>query len=188
MLRPATESPRPRPAARPRDLAVVLAWLVGTAGAFWWHVSPARLATLGDVQFAVFDPAAEPAIERWRSAHLRTAGASPPRLTLLHLGDPDCGCNRVADREVADLRRRYAASGLRVDTLVVDPKGRAQRAATPAVALLDGRDRLRYFGPVDDPAFCSSHGGPVERALQVALKGAPPPPASPTLATGCFCT
>lgn len=185
-----TAAPDALAATRPWQLAIVACWLASTALAFWWYGLRDRGTPAASARVAAFDPVQGHDAPQWLAARLTGAAPGPQPLTLVHLRDPDCGCNQAADTQVEDLRRQYAARGLRVATVAVHAGGpQAPRwlSATPAAALLDADGALLYLGPVADAGFCSRRATPVSRALDSAIAGVRAP-ARPTLATGCFCT
>ena len=182
-----TVARRRRPA---RDVAFIICWLLGTVFAFWWHGPGNRYASGSPSSVAEFDATRNPDMVRWLVARSPASFDSTTALTLLQLRDPRCTCNRGTDPKFDALRRKYAARGIRVETIAVDRATRgapAWLAATPAAALLDAKGTVLYLGPIDDTAFCSRAATtPVERALDSALAGSPVP-ARPMLVTGCFC-
>lgn len=192
MTAPSIAAPVRRDTRHRWHLAIVACWLTATGIAFWWHAARAADDAGTPATIADFDPARLPyAVRRLASqAQAPAALADHAPFTLVHLRDPACRCNGVADLEVAELHRRFAARGVRVSELSVRAgasRAEAWLAATPAVALLDASGNLLYLGPVTDTGFCGTRSSRVVRALESALSGTPAP-AQPTLATGCFCT
>lgn len=172
------------------EWALVLLWFCVVAAAFWWFaVRDLRgFAPTGSAALFSADQLSrvERFVEQQRSLRSGPGGA----LTLLHLRDPGCGCNRFADPHVAALRRDYAPRGVRVATLPVS-RDRDDVAdwlpATPAGLLLDAQGRILYLGPLSESANCGRDGAPVERALDQALAGHPTA-AQTILGTGCYCS
>lgn len=183
---------RPNAAAAHRPLAVglVALWLIIVAGAFWWFALRDLRPFPAITTAALFDADHLPQIQGFLDAHGQLAPAAGARLTLLHLRDPGCRCNRFTDPHVAALREDYESRGVRVDTLPVS-LARGDLAqwlpATPAALLLDPQGRVPYLGPLSEAANCGRDNAAVERALDAALSGHTAA-ASPRLGSGCFCS
>ena len=175
---------------RGTGLALVLLWLAAVIASFWWFALK-DLRPFGQQQSAaLFTTDERDQIARFVDQHaglVRRAGAM---LTVLHLRDAKCSCNRFADPHVSALRSEYLARGVRVATLDVAATDAATRGwlpATPAALVLDANRQVLYLGPLSNAADCGRDAAPVERVLDAALAGHPDL-APTTLGTGCLCT
>lgn len=147
-------------------------------------------------------------VEEWYRSNYGTAsqaGASF-KLTLIHLYNPECGCNRFAEPNLQRLVEHYAALGVRF--LAAPAHGLAANAAaplglpvisakystlvaagvksSPAALIFDVNGRLVYYGPYSDSAWCGSTGNLVEPVLDRALSGLATVK-RPRASRGCFC-
>lgn len=190
---PATQ-PTASDAHRPLELGLVVLWLAIVATAFWWFalrdLRPFAPAGTDSTAAALFDADRLPQIQRFLAARGSLGQEPAAPLTLLHLRDPACSCNRFSDPHVAALREDYASRGVRVETLRVSmTRGDLGDwlPATPAALLIDQEGRVLYLGPLSEAANCGRDNAPVERALDHALAGHTAP-AGTKLGTGCFCS
>lgn len=181
-------------AHRPLEVGLVVLWLVIVATAFWWFalrdLRPFVQEGTSVNTAALFDADRLPRIQRFLAAHASLAQESAAGLTLLHLRDPACRCNRFSDPHVAALRRDYGSRGVRIETLGVSMTQRDLAdwlPATPAALLIDRQQRVLYLGPLSEAANCGRDNAPVERALDDALAGHGTAAAT-RLGTGCFCS
>jgi hypothetical protein len=184
-------------------------WLLGTAGAFWFfEVRDWRPFSPQAVR--LFEIGGTRQIDMWFRAHVGVGAgdSSRPKLTFVHLYNPDCRCNGITERHLQRLIERYQAHGVRFVTAltpsyanravsaplglrVVVSSDRSLAAAgintAPAALIFDAGGRLIYYGPYSDSAWCGSAGGLVEPVIDRALAGGAPIGASPVV-RGCFCT
>jgi hypothetical protein len=187
---------------------LVVLWSAGTAYAFWYF----ELADLRP--FAVDDSGSPVAFDAapLRSEVQRMARSGAPA-TLVHFWDPACPCSRFNVPHVRELVAAYRDQGVRFVAVVspgaaADKKELAARAAalfgaefeiavadgslanipaSPAAMVVDGHGRLAYLGPYGLGAACGAGSERfVERAMELALAGTPPGPASLS-AVGCYC-
>lgn len=171
-------------------LALVLLWLAGVVTAFWWFAYKDLRPFPAPDSAALFAADDLPRIGRFVDEHATRGGAGAASLTVLHLRDASCGCNRFADPHVAALRSEYRARGVQVDTVDVEITDAATRAwlpATPAALVVDSDRQVIYLGPLSNAADCGRADAPVERVLEAALAGQRDP-ITTTLGTGCFCS
>ena len=154
------------PSRAPRWLPlVVVAWAVGTAGAFWALALKDRHALDPAALAARFDAArTAPLAEAWLRAH----ATRPAHATVVHVVPEHCSCTGAADRHARDLEARYR--GRAVAFLSARPDW--VRAA-PAALVFDDGGALVYFGPYSDEADCGTSGGFVEQTLDQLLAGHP---------------
>lgn len=186
---PAT-TPAARDGNRITGLAPVLVWLAVVVAGFWWFALKDLRPFQRADSAALFTADDLPSIQRFVDQHGTRTGPGDSRLTVLHLRDAHCSCNRFTDPHVAELRSEYAARGVRVATLAIETGDAATRAwlpATPAALVLDAERRVLYLGPLSNSANCGREAAPVERVLDAALSGMRDA-VTPTLGTGCFCT
>ncbi len=129
---PAAAPRPPRGAARPGwAMTLVAAWLLAMAALALWRLPPPAVV--------IHDPAALAAWEAWWSREgASLAGGGP----LLRVGG--CACGEVPGPP--------ALPGVTVARV---------EAAGPEALLFDASGRLRYAGPLRDPAFCGG-GSPLQ--------------------------
>jgi hypothetical protein len=190
---PATK-PTANDAHRPLELGLVVLWLAIVVTAFWWFalrdLRPFVQEGSSVSTAALFDADRLPRIQQFLATHASLARESAASLTLLHLRDPACRCNRFSDPHVAALRRDYGSRGVRIETLGVSMTRRDLAdwlPATPAALLVDRQGRVLYLGPLSEAANCGRDNAPVERALDDALAGHSAAVGT-RLGTGCFCS
>jgi hypothetical protein len=168
-------------------LVLVLLWLAVVITAFWWFALKDLRPFRPPESAALFTTDELDRIRRFVDLHQASIGGGGA-LTVLHLRDSLCSCNRFADPHVAALRREYGTRGVQVTTLTVDAAmRRSWLPATPAALVLDSERRVLYLGPLSNAADCGRDSAPVERVLDAALAGQRNP-AQTTLGTGCLCT
>jgi hypothetical protein len=174
-------------------------WLAGTAYAFWsFELKHERSFESG--RTVLFDSATR---ERSAEAWFRSAIGPRGGVTVVHVYEPNCPCNRFTHPHLARIIANYQQRGVRFvaaarggaggappDGLqqVVVPSGSdlAWIEATPAALVFDANGRLVYFGPYSDSARCGDSGGLVERVLERMLAGQAPRPQA-FYGGGCFC-
>lgn len=195
------------PARRTRQVAAAIfaVWIIATGYAFWhFQFSQLRPFTPPQNDRAFFD--GEVISKRIESLPIAPAGAA----TLIHFWDPACPCSRFNDDHLRALVEQYAPNGIEV--LVVPAPGapipstgtlqarygtavrlaapelRALRPpSSPAVAVVDNKEQLAYFGPYSTDGLCSADGGGfVEAVLDNLLAGRQSRQFN-TLAFGCYC-
>jgi hypothetical protein len=147
-------------------------------------------------------------IEEWYRSNYRTASqaGAPLKLTLIHLFNPNCLCNRSAEANLQRLLERYRSRGVQflampahvLDASTVAPLGlptlSARRStlvaagvkSAPAALIFDADGRLIYYGPYSDSAWCGSTGNLVEPVLDRALSGLATVK-RPRASGGCYC-
>ncbi len=173
--------------ARGTGLVLVLLWLAVVITAFWWFALKDLREFRPMESAALFTTDELDRIGRFVDQHRASIGRGGAALTVLHLRDSPCSCNRFADPHVAALRSEYRARGVEVTTLAVDAATRSWLPATPAALVLDADRQVLYLGPLSNAANCGRESAPVERVLDAALAGQRDP-AQTTLGTGCLCT
>jgi hypothetical protein len=178
------------------------AWLLATAGGFWFFQMSDWRPFNSDVQ--AFPQNNREALEQWYRRNL-SGGAA--KLTLVDVYRDGCRCNRFTEPHLKKLMARYAGSGVRfVATALPAPRASsasgplglpllAGAAAIPAAAaitvgpaalIFDAAGRLIYYGPFSDAAWCGSAGALVDPAIDRALAGLGPT-STPSATRGCFC-
>lgn len=193
---------------RPRRAAALLfaAWLLGTGYAFWYYqfsnLRPFNAdAPQGE---AFFD--GKTLSGRLGALDFSTAETA----TLIHFWNPACPCTRFNDAHVRSLVEQYGFRGVQVLVVpapgtpapppqalqarygrpvqLASPELRALRPpSSPAVAVVDRRRELAYFGPYSLDSACSPAGGGfVEATLDNLLAGRRSRQIN-TLAFGCYC-
>jgi len=184
----------------------IAVWLLGTFGAFW-HFELRDWRTFSTPRMQSFDIDGRAQVERWFRTHVGLAsGPAPARLTVVHLYNPDCRCNRYTEPHLRRLIDRYQSRGVRfVAALTPRAAGGAgsspfglpmfssdsSLASTgvnlaPAALIFDNTGRLIFYGPYSDSAWCGGAGAKVEPVLDRGLLGLPPA-AAITEVRGCFC-
>jgi len=190
-------------------VVLVVSWLVGMVFAFWWfqyrYVQP-----FVSKHTVFFDSSV---LRSQLAALVTQMPQSAGVATVVHFYNPGCACNRFNEAHVRELITRYGAKGVRF-VIAVEADSIAHRGqvlaqakkvfdlpsvigfrlagemrppSSPAVAVLDARGQLAYFGPYSIGAVCSaSNGAFVETALDKLIKGNNPAQVN-TLAVGCFC-
>jgi len=176
---------RPPPRKLPLWIPAVVAaaWCAGTAYAFWSleledrrPLDPATVKAYFDVSRAA------PRAEAWfRANALPADGTAAAPVTVVHVSRPGCACDRSAERHLAEIRARYAATPIAFRQARVD-----WVAATPAALVFDAGGRLVYFGPYSDDADCGRRRGFVEEVLD-ALGSGRRDVAPNVLGVGCYC-
>lgn len=187
-------------------VALFVLWVSGTVYAFWWFQYRLLQPFTGkDRQTAVVFNSDSLRKELAVITHsLSTADA---KATVIHYWDPACPCNRFNEAHVKQLMQHYGREGVRfvivavshlktAKQIFVDPAvvgfidglpERSQPPSSPAVAIMDRRGELAYFGPYSVGAVCSvGKGNFVEKTLDKVLRGVNPRFWN-TLAVGCFC-
>ena len=188
-------------------LALVTLWLLMTVYAFWWFqfrlLQP--FTTAGQQSTVLFD--SDPLRDQLSAISRQTSG-SADNITVVHFWDPDCPCNRFNEAHVKQLMQEYGRQGVRFVVVAGSQIKTAKRIFTdpavieyieelpslsrppssPAVAIMDKKGELAYFGPYSVGAVCSvGNGAFVEKALDKVLSGINPKHWN-TLAVGCFCS
>jgi hypothetical protein len=185
---------------------LLIVWLAGSAAEFWFmEIRDWRSFGRAD---AAFDAVDATRVEQWfRStpAAVLPAGVSL-KLTLVHLYDTDCRCNRFVEPHLKRLIEHYQPLGVRFiaapahangvdaatpfDLPAIREKRDVLAAAgiksSPAALIFDAHGRLVYYGPYSDSAWCGSTGTLVEPVLDAALFGFATV-RQPRAARGCFC-
>ncbi|AFU99186.1 DUF6436 domain-containing protein [Simiduia agarivorans] len=156
-------------------LLVLAVWLGSSATAFWYYQLRWTEAFPGAETYALFDGTP---LSDWLSRFHR-----PGQVTLVHLGRPDCFCNRFNDPHRQEIQAHYQPLGVHFAAPALAPD---LPVSTPAVALLDTQGQLRYIGPYSDSLLCSIGDGLVEPLLDQLLAGAAPDMLH-TTGVGCFC-
>jgi hypothetical protein len=131
---------------------------------------------------------------------------APPKITFVHLYNPECRCNAFTEPHLQRLMERYQSRGVRF-VAALGPRstgvthvpfglpsvrstggmlGAAGIRTAPAVLMFDAAGRLIYYGPYSDSAWCGSPGALVDRALDRALSGSSVMTEIPA-SRGCFC-
>lgn len=200
-------------AAPRRDRVLTLAWIAvglwlagtvvalwGFEGKYWRPFANARPGhPLGE--------AGQDLIEDW---YRKLALAKDPaaRLTVVHLHNPDCPCNRYTEPHLEHLLEAYrprgvrfvaaaaasraegnpstAPRGLPLMTRDVDALRGAGVDSAPALLIFSAAGRLLYYGPYSDGPFCGARNGLAEGLLDRALAGRSIIQGVPD-ARGCFC-
>jgi hypothetical protein len=186
---PATSLPRGSPLAV-ASWALLIVWL-GSSAACFWLMETGDWRPFGRAD-AALDAIDVPGVEEWyrsNSASTQAAGGHP-RLTLVHLYNADCRCNRPVDPQLERLIEHFQPLG--VEFFVVPShalaasdvapfnlpalSGHGTLAAagvisSPAALIFDAHGRLIYYGPYSDSAWCGSTGTLVEPVLERALSG-----------------
>lgn len=171
-------------------LVLVLLWLAIVITAFWWFALKDLRPFRAPESAALFTTDELDRIGRFVDQHHASIDRGRAALTVLHLRDSHCSCNRFADPHVAALRSEYRTRGVQVATLAVEAADAATRSwlpATPAALVLDAERQVLYLGPLSNAADCGRDSAPVERVLDAALAGQRNAAAT-TLGTGCLCT
>jgi len=186
---------------------VLIAWLASSAAAFWYfELGEWRPFAAESIQpFASADAALA---EQWFRSNVAPGSASgaPVRITLIHLYNPQCRCNRFTEPHLQRLKERYQSRGVRflaaaaphspaiarapLDMPLIRSKDGMLAAAgvdtAPAALIFDNDGRLLYYGPYSDSAWCGSAGTLVDTVLDRALSGAKTMTGI-SATRGCFC-
>lgn len=186
--------------------ALLIVWLASSAASFWfmehrdWRSFGGAESVFGDIDTA--------RVEEWYRSNIDTtlAAGARPKLTLIHLYNPDCRCNRFADPHLKRLVEHYQSLGVKffaapahaVVANAVTPVNLPAISATystlaaagvnssPAALIFDANGRLFYYGPYSDSAWCGSTANLVEPVLDRALSGLASA-RHPRASRGCFC-
>jgi Domain of unknown function (DUF6436) len=202
---PASTKPQRSPVAV-ASWALLIVWLGSSAASFWFmELRDWRSFGRADTVFGDIDTAR---VEDWYRSNIDTmpAAAAHPRLTLIHLYNPDCRCNRFVDPHLKRLVEHYQSLG--VEFIAAPARAVAANAVTPvnlpaisatystlasagvnsspAALIFDANGRLIYYGPYSDSAWCGSTGNLVEPVLERALSGLASA-RHPRASRGCFC-
>ena len=165
-------------------LAVLVAWLVLSALAFWWfqfrHIGP-----FSDY-WASFDG------QYFKEYQLLpTQGYEA---VVVHFIDEECPCSRFATDHIAELEEQY---GARVEFIRYQPdifapastNAQQKLAAilvSPAVAIWDQQGQLAYLGPYSGGAICGQGTDFVAMTLNLLAQNQNPLWFNQE-AVGCFC-
>jgi hypothetical protein len=202
---PASTMPRRGPIAV-ASWALLIVWLGGSAASFWfmemrdWRSFERAGAVFGDIDTA--------RVEQWYRSNIDTmlAADARPKLTFIHLYNPDCGCNRFIDPHLKRLVGHYQSLGVKFVVApahaevanAVTPVNLPAISATystlaaagvnssPAALIFDANGRLVYYGPYSDSAWCGSTANLVEPVLDRALSGLASA-RHPRASRGCLC-
>ena len=169
---------------------VLVSWLVGMAGAFWYfEYQPQRSFSSPGFSFAGDSQQREMA-RHWFQDLLRVSPANAGAVTIVHVYRDGCDCNRFTDRHLAEIQARFSDSGVRF--MRVESGSPAAHGmpgwidSLPAAFVFGADGALLYFGPYSDAAWCGRKGALVEGVIERALQGVPPLPPAATR-WGCFC-
>ncbi|BDI32190.1 hypothetical protein CCAX7_42410 [Capsulimonas corticalis] len=196
--------------------SVIAAWGLGTVASFWrleaQYLRPASRPR--GAAIAQPDRRPPPPVTALTTNRGIVALGAPGTITLLNFWNAHCPCSRYMEAHVAGLQKRYAASGVRVITVVegdagvdtaedllaawrargggeatADPDGRVARAfgvwAAPGAAIIDRSGRVSFVGGYNAARFCdNTQTAWAAQALDAAVRGAKPPRAK-TLFFGC---
>ena len=186
--------------------ALLIVWLGSSVASFWlMEMRDWRSFGPGEVAFADIDTARVEAWYRSMRASLRPAGKWPA-LTVVHLYNADCRCNRFVEPHLKRLIEGYQTRGVQFLAAPAQPIAahlptpanlpvvaatRSTLAAagvnsSPAALIFDAAGRLIYYGPYSDSAWCGSTGNLVEPVLERALSGLTSA-RRPRPSRGCFC-
>ena len=171
---------------------VVFGWLAGIATAFWYFEFRPQGNFAAPGLAAAGDTGQRELAQRWFQ-RLRDNSSAPPlgaALTVVHVYQDRCDCNRFTDGHLAEIQARFRDRGVRFMRV---QRGSSASSGMPGwvsslpAAFVFGADgALLYFGPYSDAAWCGRSGAMVENVLDRALQGMPPLP--PVIAAwGCFC-
>jgi hypothetical protein len=165
--------------------ALVVAWLLLTALAFWYFELRHQRA-FSTASVTLFDSEARISeAEQWaRTLIPASASTATLRATVVHVARTNCPCNRFAEPHLEKIEADYATRGVRF----VRATGSLPVwiESTPAALIFDARGKLIYFGPYSDSAWCGVSGGLVERVLDQVLSGQVLRPQR-LYSQGCFC-
>lgn len=153
----------------------LLFWISLCASAYWYYQQRWQQAYPGTDGYALFNGQA---LGHWL-AQFHQAG----RITLVHLGRPECFCNRFTDPHRQQIQAHYQPLGV---AFVAPALPDELQVATPAAALMDANGRLAYLGAYSDSLLCSVGDGQVEPLLDQLLAGQQPDLLH-TTGVGCFC-
>ena len=157
-------------------VSVVLALWLGATGIAWWYYQLRWTEAFpGTDAYALFDGTP---MAQWLRQYAR-----PGHITLIHLGRPDCFCNRFNLPHRDEILAHYQPLNVH---FAAPPLPDALAVSTPAVALVDEAGELRYIGPYSDSLLCSVGDGLVEPLLDQMLAGQQPDMLH-TTGVGCFC-
>lgn len=154
---------------------VGLLWLGASGAAFWYYQLRWTQAYPGADTYALFDGTP---LAGWLNQFHRHGSVS-----VIHLGRPDCFCNRFNEPHRQEIQAHYQPLGV---YFVAPELTDELPVSTPAVALLDPQGQLRYIGPYSDSLLCSIGDGLVEPLLDQLLAGGIPDMLH-TTGVGCFC-
>jgi hypothetical protein len=165
-------------------------WLSGSLAGLWWF-GRAELQPFA-VDMAQYRHLADAPRMPGPIAEAFGLDAAAGQVTLLHIGDPNCRCDRTARRHLERLRSRFADSGLHFVEVAPDHAALfgdwLPLQSAPAAVVLDRAGRLSFFGPYGSGATCLDRDAvQVERALVRALDGIPGAARLDLLGIGCYC-
>lgn len=176
-------------------------WLCGSAWALWSFESGTLRPFVQDIS-RYSQLQADPNLPPQLVEALRAAGAVERGVTLVHIGDPGCHCDRMQRPRLDAMVARLSDRGLRLVRLDIvanavveggDSLAQALHewlppAAVPAALVIDGAGRVAYFGPYSSGSACYAGDlGIVERAIESALGGSDQGPRLNLLGQGCYC-
>jgi Domain of unknown function (DUF6436) len=179
---------------------LLLIWLSWSACAFWFM----ELRDWRSVGRAAFDNVDAAQVEQWYRSNSGTASHGAAPLTLVHLYNPGCPCNRFIEPQLRRLIEHYQPLGVRILAASARTAGTpaplelpaihasdgalasAGIKSSPAALIFDANGRLIYYGPYSDSAWCGGSGTLVEPVLDRALIGLAAE-RRPRASRGCFC-
>ena len=171
---------------------VVCGWLLGVCIAFWhFEFRPQRSFAAPGFD-ASGDPRQRDEAQRWfrNLAGMSAQGPQGAALTVVHVYRDGCDCNRFTDPHLAEIEARFGGQGvrfIRVESGSATARGLPGWVSSLPAAFVFGADnRMLYFGPYSDAAWCGRSGALVEKVIERTLQGAPLPPPAKS-AWGCFC-
>jgi len=198
-----------------KNFAVVLtaAWLGLVVSGFWWFQFKDLRAFASEESVVFFEGAR---FNQQLVKMVGDIEGLQEKITLVHFWDSECSCNRFNEPHVKQLIDKYADDNIQfvivariieharkdellklakeifnhpsvISIIPEDELAFDSLPSMPAVAVLNNKKSLMYFGPYGVGAVCSTENGAfVEKTLQRMFKGTPKKQLN-VLAKGCFC-
>lgn len=197
---------------------LILVWLSGSLAGLWWFQSrliqpfvaadaPAPFRDLTAV-----DQALESLLTTVEETPGEISNEGDQRVTLVHLWNPDCGCNTVSQRHLdatleaygpdqlhfvilapatasADVISDMQSLNARAEIIQVPEAVQVPVSASPGLAMYSPSGELAYFGAYGFGALCTlSDSNLFVNMVSTLLSGKPYGPFMNIAGSGCFCS
>lgn len=195
-------------------ILLVVVWLVIVVSGFWWFQFKDLREFATDSSVVFFEGSR---FDAQLGALGKAVTHNKDQIIMVHFWDPECSCNRFNEPHVKELIEKYSQQNIqfvivaRVAEVVQTSEvlARAKKTfnhpavikiisgqdlqldampSTPAVAVMNGKQNLVYFGPYSVGAVCNvKNGAFVEKTLEQMSEGQVKKQLN-VLASGCFCS
>ena len=196
---------------------LILVWLSGSLVGLWWFQSrliQPFVAADAPAQFrdlAAVDQALRPLLTTAEEIAESVTNKGDNRVTLVHLWNPDCGCNSVSQRHLdatleafgpeqlrfvilapasasADVIAGMQSLNDRAEVVQIPEKLPVPISASPGLAMYSPSGELAYFGAYGFGALCTlSDSNLFVNMVSTLLSGKSYGPFMNIAGSGCFC-